>query len=40
MMHRKFQYSFSDLDINALQVEKLLGYDENGDRLVIQFFFG
>jgi len=40
MMHRKFQYSFRDLDINALQVEKLLGYDENEDRSVIQFFIG
>jgi len=35
---KKFQFAFSDLGIKPSQIESLLGYDEGGDRSMVQFF--
>jgi hypothetical protein len=36
MTDSKFQYSFKDMGINVSHIEALLGYDENGDRDIVQ----
>lgn len=38
MTYCKFQFDFKALDINVLQIEKLLGYDESGDRSMVRHF--
>lgn len=36
MTHRKFQYSFHDLEVKISDVESLLGYNETSEREMIQ----
>jgi len=36
MKDAKFQYAFSEMGITVSQVESLLGYDENGEREIVQ----
>ena len=36
MTYARFQYSFKDLGITVSQIEALLGYDENGERELVQ----
>lgn len=36
MSYARFQYGFSDLGITVSQIEDLLGYDENGERELVQ----
>jgi hypothetical protein len=35
---KKFQYAFGDLGIDPSRIESLLGYNEGGDRTMVQFF--
>ena len=37
MTEAKFQYAFRDLGITVSQIESLLGYDENGEREIVQY---
>lgn len=36
MTDSKFQYAFSDMEITVSHIETLLGYDENGERDIVQ----
>jgi hypothetical protein len=40
MTYARFQYDFSELGITVSRIESLLGYDENGDRDLIQNLIG
>jgi len=40
MAYAKFQYAFRDMGITVSKIESLLGYDENGDREMVQDMIG
>lgn len=37
MKDARFQYAFSEMGITVSQIESLLGYDENGEREIVQY---